>query len=172
MFKNLQVLLSLLPKSRFGNYLRLIFWRLKLKNKSIQYIGHQANIVGVKDLILGENFTLGDFSSIEIGQSDPVWIGNDVSIARMSYLRSANHAFKNLDVPIRLQGHESKKITFQGGTYSIVIEDNVWVGANVIILSGTHLKGGNVVAAGSVLSGEYEKNTIIVGNPARIMGKR
>ena len=160
------------PKTRIGNFLRTYIWKRYLQNKDLFYFGHQANIVGKEFLSLGKNFTFGDFASIEIGMSDPVYIGNDVSMARYTYLRSANHNFDSIQIPIRNQGHTSKKISFSGEIYSVVIEDDVMISAFSIILSGTHLGRGSVVAAGSVLSGTYPEFSIIVGNPARAIGNR
>jgi len=161
-----------LPKTRLGNIGRTWIWRKVLSNPTVVYFGHQANIVGKKLLVLGQNFTFGDFASIEVGMSDPVFIGDDVSMARYTYLRSANHNFSSRDVPINIQGHTAKKINFRNETYSIVIEDDVLIGAFSIILPGAHIGRGSVVAAGSVLSGTFPEFSIIVGNPARAISKR
>lgn len=51
----------------------------------------------------------------------------------------------------------------------ISIGDDVWIGANVIILKGTHIGNGSIVAAGSVVcSGRYPNNALLAGNPARV----
>ena len=170
--KNFVFLSGFFPKTRIGNLLRTYIWKRYLRNAGLVYFGHQANIVGKDALTLGRNFTFGDFASIEIGMSDPVYIGNDVSMARYTYLRSANHAFNSTEIPIREQGHSSKKVNFCGKIYSVVIEDDVLIGAFSIILSGAHIGKGSVVAAGSVLSGTYPEFSIIVGNPARAVGNR
>ena len=106
----LKLIVGFFPKSRSSNYLRTRFWRLILRNSTIIYFGHQANIVGKNKLELGLNFTFGDFASMEIGMSDPVFIGNDVSLARYTYIRSANHNFSSTEIPIRIQGHTQKKV--------------------------------------------------------------
>ena len=168
----IKLIVGFFPKSRCSNYLRTRFWRLILRNSTIIYFGHQANIVGKNKLDLGLNFTLGDFASIEIGMSDPVFIGNDVSLARYTYIRSAKHNFSSTEIPIRSQGHTQKKLKYQEKNYSVVIENDVLIGAFSIILSGTHIGEGSVVAAGSVLSGSYPEYSIIVGNPARVIGNR
>ena len=161
-----------LPKTRLGNFGRTWIWRKVLYNPSIVYFGHQANVVGKRQLVLGQNFTFGDFASIEVGMSDPVFIGDDVSIARYTYLRSANHNFSSIEVPINVQGHTAKKINFRNKSFSIVIEDDVLIGAFSVILSGAHIGRGSVVAAGSVLSGSFPAYSIIVGNPARAISQR
>lgn len=49
----------------------------------------------------------------------------------------------------------------------VVIEDDVWIGTRSIILKGTRLGRGCVVAAGSVVTGDVEPFTLVGGNPAR-----
>lgn len=51
----------------------------------------------------------------------------------------------------------------------IVIGKNCFIGCNSIILKGTVLGGGCVVGAGAVVSGEFEDNCVIAGNPARVI---
>lgn len=54
-------------------------------------------------------------------------------------------------------------------TSPIYIGKNCFIGCNVIILKGTVLGNGCVVGAGAVISGEYHDDSIIVGNPARVV---
>ena len=56
----------------------------------------------------------------------------------------------------------------------VVIEEGVWLGANVVLCPGTHIERGCIVAAGSVCPGKkkYPPYTIIGGNPARIVKYR
>ncbi len=49
----------------------------------------------------------------------------------------------------------------------IVLGDNVWVGINAIILKGTTIGSNSIVAAGSVVKGDFPDNTLIAGNPAK-----
>ena len=53
----------------------------------------------------------------------------------------------------------------------IVIGRNCFIGCNSIILKGTILGDGCVVGAGAVVSGKFEENSIIVGNPAKVIKK-
>ena len=54
----------------------------------------------------------------------------------------------------------------------IVVDDDVWIGANCAILDGSHLAQGCVVAAGSVVRGHLAEYTIYGGNPLRVLGVR
>lgn len=65
----------------------------------------------------------------------------------------------------------------QGGDADIIpareidIGENCFIGCNSIILKGTVLGDGCVVGAGAVVSGKFEANSVIVGNPARVIRK-
>ena len=54
----------------------------------------------------------------------------------------------------------------------VIIEDEVWLGAGVIVLKGVRIGRGAVVGAGSVVTSNVEPQAIAVGTPARVVGKR
>jgi len=161
-----------LPRSHLGGLVRRRYWGRRLRNSTLAHVGYAARISGCELLSLGERFVLQDFAVLEIADSDPVYIGNDVAMANGIYLRSANHRFEDLTLPIVRQGHESKRIEYQGKLYSIVIENNVWLGAKSIVLTGAFIGEGSVVAAGSVVSSAVPPFSIVVGNPARVIANR
>ncbi|MSQ71305.1 MAG: acyltransferase [Betaproteobacteria bacterium] len=92
-------------------------------------------------------------------------IGAGVSIASNCTLAPTNHAFASRDIPIQKQG-------FQPSRGGIVIEDDVWIGANCAILDGALLRRGCVVGAGSIVRGEIPAYAICAGNPPKILGYR
>ena len=101
-----------------------------------------------------------------------VHIGSNILFARGVYLRSANHGLDDRHRPIVEQANVSKRVTFGGADYAIVIEDDAWIGANAIIVSGAHVGRGAVIGAGSVVTGVIPPYAIAAGVPARVIGER
>lgn len=91
-------------------------------------------------------------------------IGNNVAIAPNCTIIGVNHSFDRLDVPIRLQG-----VNTRGG---VVIEDDVWIGANCVILDGVTIGSGSVIGAGSVVTKNIPAFSIAVGNPCKVIKSR
>ena len=87
-------------------------------------------------------------------------------------MRSANHSFYRLDIPIKDQGHTAVELNFKDRLYSVVIEDDVWVGARAIILSGAWIGKGSIISAGAVVSSIIPPFSIVVGNPGRVVANR
>jgi maltose O-acetyltransferase len=76
---------------------------------------------------------------------------------------SVNHRFDDPDQPWLLQGWELKPV---------VIEDDVWLGANVFIMPGVTIGKGAIVSACAVLSRSVPPYSLVAGNPARVVGWR
>ncbi len=114
-----------------------------------------------KGCSIGKNSGLGAFSFI--GAAGGVSIGRDVIMGQRVSFHSENHHFENVDIPIRVQG-----VSRQG----ITIENNCWIGANVVFLDGAHVGSGCVIGAGAVVRGHIPANSIAVGIPARVVKNR
>ena len=161
------------PDSRFGKYLRNKYWSKKLKKHGSNLDIHRHSTIGYPELIeVGDNFFLSVNAHITEFGSKGIFIGNNVGIGRGSYLHASNHIIDKIEIPIIKQGIKSKDILYRDNYYSIIIEDDVLVGSNVVILSGTKIGKGSVVSPGSVLSGIYPPYSVLVGNPARISKNR
>ena len=113
---------------------------------------------GVGDVIIGNNTIIG-MGNVVIG---PVTIGNSVIFAQNVVVSGLNHRYEDIKVPIRDQ-----TVT----TLPIVIEDEVWIGANAVVTAGVTIGKHSVVAAGAVVTKNISPYSIVVGNPARVVKK-
>ena len=53
----------------------------------------------------------------------------------------------------------------------IVINKNVWIGTNVVILPGVKIGKNSIIAAGSIVTKSFDDNSLIAGNPAKLIKK-
>lgn len=114
------------------------------------------NAVG--DVIIGDYTRIGLHNTI-IG---PVNIGHHVNLAQGITVTALNHNFEDSE----------KRIDEQGvSTTPVVIEDDVWIGANAVILPGVRVGKHSVVAAGAVVTKEVPPHSIVAGIPAKIIKK-
>ena len=118
---------------------------------------------GNGDLVVGDRTVINSGCVLYTGNG--VLIGNDVAIAANCTFAPVNHAYKDMSRRINQQGF----LPSRGG---IVIEDDVWIGANVVILDGAILRTGCVIGAGSLVRGEIPAYSIQAGNPLRHLGWR
>ena len=124
------------------------------KNSTIEDFSTINN--GVGDVIIGDRSRIG-FGCVVIG---PVKIGNDIMFAQNIVVSGLNHGYQDVNTPISLQPVETKQI---------IIEDNVWIGANAVITAGVIIGKQSIVAAGSVVTKSVPPFTIVGGNPAKIL---
>lgn len=118
---------------------------------------------GSGDVIIGERSVINSGCVLYTGNG--IRIGNDVAIAANCTFAPVNHAYQDKQRRINQQG-------FSPGKGGIVIEDDVWIGANCVILDGAILRQGCVIGAGSVVRTEVAAFSINVGNPLRQVGER
>ncbi len=118
---------------------------------------------GDGDLVIGEHCFINPQCVIYTGNG--ITMGNYVLLAPGVMIMPTNHAFGRRDISIRQQGFQLSK----GG---IIIEDDVWVGANSVVLDGAHIGKGAIIAAGSVVIGNVPSYEIWGGSPARKLKER
>lgn len=118
---------------------------------------------GTGDVIIGESVYINSGCVLYTGNG--IRIGNHVSIAANCTFAPTNHGYAARDELIQNQGF----LPSRGG---IVIEDDVWLGANVVLLDGALIRRGCVVGAGAVVRGELEEYGIYAGSPLRRIGSR
>lgn len=160
------------PKSIIGGYIRKKYWEYVLNSNGFKIIERGVEIFSGHHSNFGKNLVIGYNSILSCEDGRGIFIGDNVGIAANSYVRTANHRIDNVGIPILHQGHDFKTIAFNGSEYSIVIEDNVWIGAHSIILSGSHISTGSVISAGSVVSSFVPPYSVVAGNPGRVIKSR
>ena len=110
----------------------------------------------------GQNIHIGDHVYLNvlctILDCNRVHIGNHVMIGPAVQIYTAAHL---LQAEPRIQGWELAK--------PIVIEDNVWLGGGAILLPGVRVGRNAVVGAGAVVTRSVPVNTVVAGNPARVI---
>ena len=112
----------------------------------------------------GKNTYIGDNVFINymctILDNNTVRIGNHAMIGPNVQIYTAAH---DIQAETRIQGWEVAK--------AIEIEENVWIGGGAIILPGVSIGRNSVVGAGSVVTRSVPSNTVVAGNPARVIRK-
>ncbi len=118
---------------------------------------------GRGDVVLGTHCYINSGCVLYTGNG--IVMGNHVSVASNCTFAPTNHAISDKSTLIQNQGFQPSK----GG---IVIEDDVWIGANCVILDGAILRKGCVIAAGSVVRSEVEPYAVVGGAPLQTLGNR
>lgn len=112
------------------------------------------NAVG--DVVIGDHTRIGLHNTI-IG---PVTIGCHVNLAQGITVTALNHNFEDSDKRIDEQGVSTTPVT---------IEDDIWIGANAVILPGVTIGNHSVVAAGAVVTKNVPPHSLVAGVPAKII---
>ena len=112
------------------------------------------NAVG--DVIIGNHTRIGLHNTI-IG---PVTIGSHVNLAQGITITALNHNFDDLEKRIDQQGISTKEV---------VLEDDIWVGANAVILPGVTIGTHAVVAAGAIVTKDVPPHSLVAGVPAKVI---
>ena len=114
-------------------------------------------------LQVGENSQIGPFSVFFTGNHG-ISIGANVMISPHCVFAAGNHEYRNLEIPMISAG------SFSNGP--IVIEDDVWIGANSTICDNVRIGRGAVVAANSVVNKNVDAYDIVGGVPAAKISSR
>jgi carbonic anhydrase/acetyltransferase-like protein (isoleucine patch superfamily) len=160
--------------SRIGQILRQRFYKTKciidtdvvIKNRTNFHVGKHSAIYHASYILntfgkfhMGDNSHLGAFCYVNVCQGNLI-IGKNVAIGPGSKIFVySNHYEKN------------KKITETKITQDVQIGNNVFIGANCVILPGTKISDNVVIGASSLVRGILEGNAIYAGNPCRQIRK-
>jgi virginiamycin A acetyltransferase len=118
---------------------------------------------GTGDVVIGAQAYINAGCVLYSGNG--IVLGANVLVAANCTFAPTNHEFSDPTRPIREQRFRPSK----GG---IVVEDDVWIGANCVLLDGVVIGRGAIVAAGSVVRGQLDALGIYGGNPIKKLGVR
>ena len=114
------------------------------------------NAVG--DVVIGDHTRIGLHNTI-IG---PVTIGSHVNLAQGITVTALNHNFEAPERRIDEQGVSTQQVT---------IGDDIWIGANAVVLPGVTVGNHCVIAAGAVVTKDVPPHSLVAGVPAKIIKK-
>lgn len=145
-----------------------IFCRLRGKYHRVLGFDIHPKAVLFRNVSLLGKIQMGEGSSISDncclnGASEGIFIGRDVMIAPGCVIVAFNHACSDVNLPMSKQGWVEKPI---------IIEDDVWIGANCTITCGVTIGRGSIVGAGAVVTRDVASCVIVGGIPAKIIGVR
>jgi len=109
------------------------------------------------EIVIGENTFLNTQVILNADIGGKIHISNDCMIGPRTIFRTANHKINDIHSIKRGQGHAFA---------NIFVERNVWIGANVTVLSGVTIGENSVIAAGAVVTTDIPKNCLAAGVPA------
>jgi len=123
------------------------------------------NFLGDKfnpEIIIGNNVSIQ--KDCHIGSINKIVIGNNVLLASKVYISDHSHgeiSHEALSLP------PAKRRLFSKGP--VIIEDSVWLGEGVVVLPNVTIGENSIVGANSVVTKSFPKNSVIAGNPAKLI---
>lgn len=164
-FKSIYTIIMLISKALYKFLIMPMIKSMFAKCGENVYIGKGSSFI-YKNVHLGNNIYIGPNSTFmcavaKIYIKDNVMFGPHVFIITGSHRTDVVGKFM-IDVKDKLPENDK----------DIVIEEDVWIGANVIILKGVTVGKGSVVAAGSIVTKNVEPYSIYAGVPAKMIKSR
>lgn len=121
-----------------------------------------------KDCYIGDMSRIWAAKRIEIG--DRTLIAHNVNIFDTTTHPTDKKIRYEHECIVKCNGMPSEKFqTIEDA--DVIIGDDVWIGCNSIILKGVKIGSGSIVAAGSIVTKSIPPNTMVAGNPARVVKK-
>lgn len=158
------ILINKLPNSRFWggfNKMRTAYarWMGVMPKGGGGFLEERVYLGGPGKVSMGAGCQINENVFIQGAQ-----IGDDVMIAPGCCLLTRNHGFDRTDIPMTQQGETEEQL--------VVLEDDVWLGRNVLVMPGVRIGKGSIAAAGAVITKDVEPYSIVGGVPAKLIRKR
>ncbi|MEZ4736141.1 MAG: acyltransferase [Caldilineaceae bacterium] len=149
---------------RFAYYIHeQVAWRASIHAERDARIHATASIRNAQNVYVGKNSHINHSCCIWAGENSQIILGDNLLMGPGVCLFSGNHGMV-----------KGQPMTFQERREaSIIIGDDVWLGAHSVITAGTHIANGVIVAAGAVVTRSItQEDVIVAGIPAKIIGER
>lgn len=117
----------------------------------------------------GAKLQIGDFSGISGGciwATESITIGSYVNIGANCIIMDGD--IHNIDWQLR---RKDRNTSIPYKHKPIIIEDDVWLGANTIVLKGVTIGARSIIGAGSVVTKDIPADSIAAGSPCRVVGR-
>lgn len=137
-----------------------VIWRKRIHHKGNYRIHARASLRNSQNIYLGENVRITMDCCIWAEQHSKIVFGDNVLVGPGVKMFCGNHGIKLCGIPMVYQERSEK---------DIIIGNDVWIGANSILVSGAKINDGAIVAAGSVVTKEVPANAIVAGSPAKVI---
>lgn len=140
-----------------------VAWRAHIHAAGDVRIHATASIRNAQNVYVGKNSHINHLCCVWAGENSKIVLGDNLLMGPGVGIFSSNHGLIR-GQPMTFQEREEA---------SIVIGDDVWLGAHSVITAGTRIANGVVVAAGAVVTRSIiRENVIVAGVPAKIIGER
>jgi len=150
---------SFFPFGKIFNFFRIALLKRFLKIGKGSIVEPYVNFGQGLDITIGSMCQINERVYIQAGK-----IGNYVLIAPNTCILGKFHGYDKVDIPMALQG-----ITKECAP---TIEDDVWIGRNVVIMPGVIIGKGSIIGSNAVVTKNIEPYSIVGGVPARLIKKR
>ena len=157
----LQQKVSQLSSTDADMTIRSFFYENSVECKGMLYILPGTILCYPYKIEIGYNVFIN--RNVYITARANITIGDNVLIGPGVIINSGMHRYKDKTKLIRDQGHEIKPIN---------IGNDVWIGANAVIMPGVFIGDGSVIGAGAIVTRSIPPYAVAVGIPARIIKER
>ncbi len=156
-----------MAKFRIERFLKIKEIRTFILKKKLKSCGDRVVICSGTRLHVAKNISIGN--NVRIGEKSRlsgvggITIGNNVAFGPEVLVWSSNHNYYS---------PETLPFDINSKNKSVVIEDNVWIGARVCIAPGVTIGEGAVIAMGAVVTKDVPSCAVVGGNPAKVLKYR
>jgi len=154
-----------LPRSSRSKFSKAI--RFFLCKRIFKECGVNVNVERMAWFGSGENIIIGDNSGIGVNARilNNTLIGKNVMMGPNCYILESTHVFADVDIPMREQGRVHERI-------QVVIEDDVWIGRDVLIIGSKKMRKGTILGVRTLLTKNFPEYSVVGGNPSKLIRSR